>query len=77
MPTPREDGFAMPAEFAPHRRTLMGWPTRRELWGDELGQAKRDFTAVANAIAHVLGRHLHELPMTPERVWGVANEVAG
>jgi agmatine deiminase len=51
MATPREDGFAMPAEFAPHERTIMGWPTRRELWTSELGQAKVDYAAVANAIA--------------------------
>src|SRR5688500_9666070 len=51
MTTPREDGFAQPAEFAPHERTIMGWPTRRELWGSELAQAKLDYAAVANAIA--------------------------
>ena len=51
MATPREDGFAQPAEFAPHERTIMGWPTRRELWGRELAQAKLDYAAVANAIA--------------------------
>ena len=51
MGTPREDGFAQPAEFAPHERTIMGWPTRRELWGSELGQAKADYAEVANAIA--------------------------
>ena len=41
----------MPAEFAPHERTIMGWPTRRELWGSQLAQAKIDYAAVANAIA--------------------------
>ena len=41
----------MPAEFAPHERTVMGWPARRELWGPELEQAKCDYAAVANAIA--------------------------
>lgn len=51
MTTPREDGFAMPAEFAVHERTIMGWPARRELWGETLEQAKADYAAVANAIA--------------------------
>jgi agmatine deiminase len=51
MGTPRDDGFAMPAEFAQHERTIMGWPTRRELWEGELVQAKRDSATVANAIA--------------------------
>ena len=39
----------MPAEWAPHERTIMGWPCRRELWGDQLGQAKSDYAATANA----------------------------
>jgi agmatine deiminase len=41
----------MPAEWAPHERTIMGWPCRRELWGDQLGQAKSDYAATANAVA--------------------------
>lgn len=41
----------MPAEWEPHERTLMGWPCRRELWGELLGQAQADYAAVANAIA--------------------------
>jgi CO/xanthine dehydrogenase Mo-binding subunit len=31
--------------------------------------------AVANAIAQVLGRRVHLLPATPERVWSVANGI--
>jgi agmatine deiminase len=41
----------MPAEWAPHERTLMGWPTRVALWGEVLEEARRDQAAVANAIA--------------------------
>lgn len=41
----------MPAEWAPHERTLMAWPCRRELWRDALADAKREYAAVANAIA--------------------------
>jgi agmatine deiminase len=41
----------MPAEWEPHERTLMGWPCRRELWGETLPQARADYAAVANAIA--------------------------
>jgi agmatine deiminase len=40
----------MPAEWAPHERTLMAWPCRRELWGDQLVRAKEDYAATANAI---------------------------
>jgi len=49
--TPREDGLAMPAEWAPHAATYMEWPTRLDLWGDLFADAKRDYAEVANAIA--------------------------
>ncbi|MEA2278770.1 MAG: agmatine deiminase, partial [Solirubrobacteraceae bacterium] len=41
----------MPAEWAPHERTLMAWPCRRELWGERLGGAKEQYAATANAVA--------------------------
>ena len=41
----------MPAEWAPHERTIMGWPCRHEIWGDQLQQAKDDYAATANAVA--------------------------
>jgi agmatine deiminase len=49
--TPREDGFSMPAEWAPHERCLMAWPMRRELWGSQLEPAKRSYAEFARAIA--------------------------
>ena len=41
----------LPAEWEPHERTLMGWPCRRELWGETMEQACADYATVANAIA--------------------------
>jgi agmatine deiminase len=41
----------MPAEWEPHEACLMAWPCRRELWGDQLELAKREYAAVAQAIA--------------------------
>jgi agmatine deiminase len=41
----------MPAEWAPHERTFMAWPCRRELWGEHLAAAKEEYAATANAIA--------------------------
>jgi agmatine deiminase len=41
----------LPAEWEPHERTLMGWPCRKELWGETHDQARADYAAVANAIA--------------------------
>jgi agmatine deiminase len=51
--TPAADGLRMPAEWTPHERTLMGWPTREELWGAHLDAARADYAAVAAAIAAV------------------------
>ncbi len=41
----------MPPEWAPHERTLMAWPCRRELWSSELAAAKAQYAGVANAVA--------------------------
>jgi agmatine deiminase len=41
----------MPPETAPHERTLISWPCRRELWGTALNDAKREYAGVAKAIA--------------------------
>jgi len=49
--TPAAAGYAMPAEWEPHAGCLMAWPSRAELWGDRLAAAKRDYAAVADAIA--------------------------
>jgi agmatine deiminase len=49
--TPRQAGFAMPAEWEPHAGCLMTWPSRAELWGETLPAAKRDYAEVAQAIA--------------------------
>src|SRR4051812_15809508 len=51
MSTPAEQGLTMPPEWAPHERTLMAWPCRRELWGGQLAAAKAESAGVANAIA--------------------------
>jgi agmatine deiminase len=40
-------GWRMPAEWAPHERCLMAWPTRQELWGDQFEPAKAEYAGVA------------------------------
>jgi agmatine deiminase len=52
-PCPVRDGFAWPAEWAPHARTWMCWPCRLEAWGgpDGLLCAKQAFARVARAIS--------------------------
>ena len=50
--TPREDGYRMPAEYAPHERCLIAWPTRtRDYWADHYMLAQHTYAAVARAIA--------------------------
>jgi agmatine deiminase len=51
--TPKAEGFAMPAEWEPHAACLMQWPTltRQVLWGERFEEAKRDYAAVAAAVA--------------------------
>ena len=44
-------GVRMPAEWAPHERTLIAWPCRTELWGPMLDEARRDHAAIASTIA--------------------------
>ena len=41
----------MPAEWAPHERTLMGWPARADMWEAHFAQAKADYARIADAIA--------------------------
>lgn len=53
MTRPADDGFFMPAEWAPHSRCWMAWPTRVESFGDEsrLEAAREAYAEVANTIA--------------------------
>jgi agmatine deiminase len=41
----------MPAEWAPHERTIMCWPARHDLYGPHFEAAKGEHAGVANAIA--------------------------
>jgi agmatine deiminase len=43
--------WRMPAEWAPHERTLMCWPRRRECFRERMALAKADYAEIANAIA--------------------------
>jgi len=51
--TPSSLGFRMPAEWEPHERCIIGWPTeiRTEVWGEHYLLAKASYAAVAHAIA--------------------------
>ena len=49
--TPREDGFFMPAEFAPQDRVWMGWPHRTDTWAHGAKPAQSQYADIARAIA--------------------------
>ncbi len=49
--TPQEDGFYMPAEFAPQQQVWMAWPERPDNWRLGGKPAQAAFTAVARTIA--------------------------
>jgi len=51
MPTPRDAGFSMPAEWAPHDRCWIAWPCRESLWGAGIDAACAAYANVARAIA--------------------------
>ncbi|ODC03794.1 agmatine deiminase [Terasakiispira papahanaumokuakeensis] len=48
---PRDDGFYMPAEWAPHQQTWMLWPHRPDNWRLGAKPAQKAFVQVAQAIA--------------------------
>ena len=48
---PRADGFYMPAEYAPHKRTIIIWPKRPGSWIYGARRAREAFAEVICAIA--------------------------
>ena len=49
--TPADLGFAFPAEWTTHTRTLMGWPFDESYWEGYLYEAREDFTRLVSSIA--------------------------
>ncbi len=50
MTTPREAGFHMPSEWAPHAGCWMAWPCRPENW-DDFEKARATYVEVARVVA--------------------------
>ncbi|WP_170433084.1 agmatine deiminase family protein [Ruegeria arenilitoris] len=48
--TPFSDGFRMPARFAPHARTFIGWPTELSYRSD-LTRTRAEYAGVMRAVA--------------------------
>ncbi|MBA0165612.1 agmatine deiminase [Pectobacterium versatile] len=51
LTTPQQDGFAMPAEWAPHDAVWMIWPYRTDNWREQGVPVQKTFARVAEAIA--------------------------
>jgi agmatine deiminase len=51
MTTPREAGFRMPAEWAPHDATWLAWPSHADLWESNLEPAREAFARLVAAVA--------------------------
>ena len=51
MTSPREAGYRMPAEWAPHAATWIAWPSHADLWKENLPAVRAAFTSLAQAIA--------------------------
>jgi agmatine deiminase len=73
MPTPREAGYHMPAEWAPHAGCWMAWPCRPQNW-DDIEQARAAYAEVARAVAR-----FEPVTMTanPEDAGGARRALAG
>jgi agmatine deiminase len=48
---PADDGFSLPAAWAPHSRCWLAWPTRAETWGEHLEAVREVYSEVAKSIA--------------------------
>ena len=49
--TPKQDGFYMPSELAPHKCTYLLWPERPDNWRDGAKPAQKAFREVVEKIA--------------------------
>jgi agmatine deiminase len=49
--TPRELGFSMPAEWAPHRGTWLSWPHKEESWPGKFTPVPAVFAEMVRALA--------------------------
>ncbi len=51
MSIPKQDGFFMPAEYAPHHGTILVWPERPGSWGNDPTPARKAFAEIITHLA--------------------------
>lgn len=49
--SPTKDGFSFPAEWAPHERTLMQFPSPQNWYRNQLSPARKEWATVANTVS--------------------------
>ena len=62
--TPVADGLCMPAEWAPHRSTLVSWPCREMSWRGHIAGARSEYAEVIKAIQRFEPVHVLTSPAT-------------
>lgn len=55
---PFEQGFTMPAEWAPHAATWMSWPFDEEMWHGHLTEVRQEYAEFVKTIARFEKVHL-------------------
>lgn len=55
---PVEQGFTMPAEWAPHAATWMSWPFDEEMWHDHLIEVRQEYAEFVKTLARFEKVHL-------------------
>lgn len=59
--------FRMPAEWAPHERVWIGFPSDPDAWGDPMAAAQQQIAAFANAVHDGgLGEQVHLIADNPQ-----------
>lgn len=74
MITPRQDGFHMPAEFAPHSGTIMIFPERPGSWTYYAEPALPSFIEIWKAITHDEILYLLVSSRTIERAYSIIEQ---
>lgn len=55
---PHEQGYAMPAEWAPHSATWMSWPFDDEMWHGHLAEVRQEYASLVRTLARFEPVHL-------------------
>ncbi|HEU4342612.1 MAG TPA: agmatine deiminase family protein [Candidatus Binatia bacterium] len=58
-PTPASLGYAMPAEWQPHRATWLAWPHNRETWPTQLNEVQETWVKMVQTLS--LGERVYLL----------------